>query len=205
MGFGPTTSKAVYVANEGSNGVSIIDGETSEVVAGVTFHVKPFGSGRILCDETGNASPDVLTAPSPTEQYIYVLPGTECIAKPHEGFAFDSWAENLEDNSTQLLNISRPASIWDSFASSVSTFPNDSRSLIMKSFQGNETVEHEAVLTITKFGTFTASFKELPTPIPQEYQLLFVSVLLTSAATLVTAWFSSRGKEKKRNDNDSRG
>jgi YVTN family beta-propeller protein len=40
----------VYVANHGSDNISVIDGASNKVVAGVTFHVDPFNSGRILCD-----------------------------------------------------------------------------------------------------------------------------------------------------------
>ena len=137
-----------------------------------------------------------MTTPSPTAQYFYVYSGAECTAKPNEGFEFVSWAENLTSSATQLINVSRPASIWDSFASSVSNFPNDNRSLIMKILQGNETVEPEAILNITKFGTFTATFKEVPPPVPQEYQILFISIFLTSIASLVTAWFGSRRKRE---------
>src|SRR5215216_5044540 len=82
----------VYVANTGSDSVSVIDESAKKVVAGVTFKVDPFNSGSILCDG--------LTTPSPTEQYIYVYSGVECIAKPNEGFEFVSWEENLEGNST---------------------------------------------------------------------------------------------------------
>ena len=72
VGNGPSdiavneNTNTVYVANAGSQSVSLIDGETNDVVVGATFYVIPFGSGRILCDETGNASPDDLTAPPPS-------------------------------------------------------------------------------------------------------------------------------------------
>ena len=183
-------TNTVYVANSGSDSVTVIDGKANEVVAGVTFHINPFGSGRILCDG--------LNTPSPTEQYTFVYSGDECKATPNEGFEFASWEENLAGNSTQLINVSRPISTWDSHDWAVVTFPQDNASLIAKFLRADELVAPQATLNITKFGTFTAIFRELPPAVPQEYQILFVSVFLTSVASLVIAWFGSRGKEKRR-------
>lgn len=80
----------VYVANSGSNTVSVIDGISNKVVAGITFEIFPFNSGYIECDGLI----------SPISQYFYVWSGAECIAKPNKGFEFVSWEENLKDDSS---------------------------------------------------------------------------------------------------------
>jgi YVTN family beta-propeller protein len=171
----------IYVANEFSNSISVIEDEANEVVAGVTFQVNPFNSGSIQCyDLTTDDDPYDLTPPSPIGQQTYVYSGAECIARPNEGFEFVSWEENLKDNATQPIKISRPASSWDSFVA----------------FLGFQSDEPEARLNIAKFGTFTANFKELPPAIPSEYLLLFVSIFVTSIASLLTAWFGPRRKDK---------
>jgi YVTN family beta-propeller protein len=62
-------TNTVYVVNERSDSVSVIDGTANEVVAGVTFKVNPINSGYIVCDDLTTPSADDLTPPSPIEQY----------------------------------------------------------------------------------------------------------------------------------------
>jgi hypothetical protein len=90
---------------------------------------------------------------------MYVYSGAQCIAKPNEGFEFVSWEENLEGNSTQPIQVSCPAYTWDSFI------------LAVTDFFGDKPDEPEAKLNLTKFGTFTVNFKELPPPVPEEFWL----------------------------------
>jgi DNA-binding beta-propeller fold protein YncE len=40
----------VYVANCGSNTVSIIDGKTNDLVVGLIFNVNPVDSGQVVCN-----------------------------------------------------------------------------------------------------------------------------------------------------------
>jgi YVTN family beta-propeller protein len=183
-------TEIAYVANEGSDSVSVIDYTANELVAGIKFHVNPFNSGYIQCDDTANFSLDDLTAASPTEQLVYVRSGTGCTAKPNEGFEFVSWEENLEGNSTQPISVSRPSSSLDSFL----------EFLHLKSAD-----KPEATLNITKFGTFTANFKELPPEIPHDYQLIVVSAIVGSIVTSIAAafgrglkrWIRSKRKLRK--------
>jgi YVTN family beta-propeller protein len=171
----------VYVANELSGGVSVIDSEANEVLAGVTFQVNPFNSGYILCDN--------LTTPSPVGQYVYVYSGAECIAKPNEGFEFVSWEENLGGNATQHIQVSRDASNWDSFV------------LAVADFFGDKPDEPESKLNVTKFGTFTANFKEAPPPLPQEFWAQMSVVIVTVITGLfipsIVGWFKSKREAKK--------
>jgi YVTN family beta-propeller protein len=157
-------TNTVYVANTDSNSISVIDGTADKVVAGTTFQVKPFNSGYIRCGG--------LTTPSPIGQYIYVYSGEECVAKPNEGFEFFSWEENLGGNSTQLINVSQPASPLDS---------------IMDFFGTPKSEEPEAALSVTKFGTFTANFKELPAPIPPQYLATLFAVV---ASAFIGSWLT---------------
>jgi YVTN family beta-propeller protein len=170
----------VYVANAGSNSVSVIDSAANKVVAGIILHVSPFNSGYIVCDD--------LTTPSPTAQYFYVYSGAECTAKPNGGFEFVSWEENLGGNSTQLIKLSRPASTLDSFLEFLRIKSPD---------------EPEAKLPITKFGTFTANFKELPPPVPQEFWLQSYVLVGTVVAGLsipsIVGWIKSKMDARKLN------
>jgi YVTN family beta-propeller protein len=174
---------AIYVVNRDSDSVSVIDGIANKVVAGVTFHVQPFGSGYILCDE--------LDRPSRTGQYVYVYSGEQCTAKPNDEFEFVSWEENLEGNSTQPIQVSRPASSWDSFV------------LAVADLFGDKPDEPEAKLNITKFGTFTANFKELSPAVPSEYWIplygIIASTIVGWSIPSIIGWTKSKRDVQKLN------
>jgi YVTN family beta-propeller protein len=176
-----------YVANFLSDDISVIDGTASEVVAGITFQVNPFNSGYIVCDDPTTTSPNDLTPPSPIRQYIYVYSGTQCTAKPNPGFEFVSWEENLPGNSTQLLNVSRPASPLASIAG----------------FFGPTPDEPEAKLNVTKFGTFSANFKELPPAFPPEYLIplygIIASTIIGWSIPSIIGWARSKKDVRKLN------
>jgi YVTN family beta-propeller protein len=188
----------VYVVDRASNGVSVIDPATREVVAGVIFSVKPFDSGYIRCDG--------LTAPSTTEQYIYVSSGTQCTAIPNEGFEFTSWEENLGGNSTQLIRISRPAPLLDSIANFMDPDPIAERwdSLLeswgmqpISQFLGLNPYDSKiSTLEVTKFGTFTANFKELPPAFPPEYLIplygIIISTIVGWSIPSIISWAKSK-------------
>jgi YVTN family beta-propeller protein len=163
VGHGPSAvgvdpyTHTVYVANFDDNSVSLIDEESEKVVTGVTFNIDPFNSGHIECDKDKKII-------VPIKQLFYLWAGSECTAKPFQGFEFVSWQENLKGNSTQFLNFSPPSSAWDSILDFFHMRPDNP----------------EAALNITKFGSFTANFKELPPPIPSEFLLgLFSIVAIT--------------------------
>jgi YVTN family beta-propeller protein len=155
----------IYVANH-DNTLSVIDGQTNKLVAKVTFNNEPFNAGHIECDK------DKLIAP--VAQQFYVWSGSECKAKPNQGFEFVSWQENLDGNSTQLIKFSSPSSISDSIIEALD-------------FLHPKPDKQEATLNITKFGSFTANFKALPPPIPAEY----VATLFTVVATaFIGSWLT---------------
>jgi YVTN family beta-propeller protein len=184
-----SNTDTIYVANSGSNTVSVIDGSANEIIAGVTFQVNPFNSGYIVCDDLSTASTDDLTPPSPIGEHIYVYSGAQCIAKPNEGFEFVSWEENSGINSTRPIQVSRSASAWDSFV------------LAVTDFFGDKPDEPEAKLNITKFGTFTANFRELPPPLPPEFWAQMSAVIGTVVTALfipsIVSWFKSKRDAKK--------
>lgn len=164
-------ANTVYVANSGSNTVSVIDGISNKVVAGITFEIFPFNSGYIECDGLI----------SPISQYFYVWSGAECIAKPNKGFEFVSWEENLKDDSSQVITVSQPASTLES----------------IKDFFNIKSDEPEANLNLTKFGTFTANFKELPAPFPSEYWIPLYGLIPGFFIPSIIKWLS--GKRQRRN------
>jgi YVTN family beta-propeller protein len=169
VGHGPSAiginqnTDEVYVANYGSTTLNVIDGNVNKYVAGVIFDVKPFDAGHIECYK------DKVIAP--TAQHFYLWSGSECTAKPNEGFEFVSWQENLGRNSTQLLHVASPTSFFDSVLDILHLRPDIP----------------ESKLNITKFGSFTANFKVLPPPIPTEY----VATLFTVVATaFIGSWLT---------------
>ena len=142
------------MANFGSGTVSLIDSITNKVVAGVKFNVNPINSGYIECNNLK----------TPIGQYLYLYSGDKCTAKASKGFEFQSWQLNLNNNATLLLNTSSSASTWDSFLD-IFNLKKD---------------KPEATISITKFGSFTANFKELPPPLPPEYWATLFGFVVTA-------------------------
>lgn len=70
------TTNTVFVANSGSDSVFVIDYFANKVVAGVKFHVNPFNSGSVECDELSSS----------ISQYFYLWSGPGCKAKPNNGY-----------------------------------------------------------------------------------------------------------------------
>jgi YVTN family beta-propeller protein len=155
------STNAVYVTNRASNTISVIDGISNRVIAGVKFQISPFNSGNIECDGLSSL----------LSQYFYIYSGTNCIAKPYQGFEFVSWERNLNGTSSQVINVSRPASFLDSIAD----------------FLYVKSDEQEAILNVTEFGSFTATFKELPPPLPPEYWATLFGVVVTA---FISSWLS---------------
>jgi YVTN family beta-propeller protein len=171
-------TNTVYVANLKNDTVSLVDGKVNKVVAKLAFEINPFNSGHVECDK------DKLLAP--LSRQLYINSGSQCIAKPNQGFEFVSWQENLNGNSTQLLQVAATPSIWDSILDFFHMKPD----------------KQEATLNITKFGSFTANFKSLPPPVPAEYwTTLFGFVLSTILGTVLIpiflTWRKSKNQVKK--------
>jgi YVTN family beta-propeller protein len=171
-GFGD----AVYVANSDSDSVSVIYPVTNEVVAGVTFNINPFEGGQIICNGLD----------APINRYLYVSSGTECMAKPNNGYEFASWVETFDGNSTRTINASTPA---DSPLAALSdAFSND----------------QAASLTVNRFGNFTAYFKSLPPPVPAAYWASLFTVVVTALVgslliPAVVGWIKSKKQTSRLN------
>jgi hypothetical protein len=123
---------------------------------------------------------------APIAQQFYIWPGTECTAKPYQGFEFVSWQQKLGHNSTQLISLVPPASIVDyilDFGPYFGLHLNHDKA--------------ETKLNITKFGNFTANFRELPPPIPPEYVATLIGVVATAfVGTWLTPALIGRRKIK---------
>jgi YVTN family beta-propeller protein len=163
----------IYVANFDDDTVSVIDEQVYKVVAKIMLNIEPFNSGHIECDKSI----------SPLSQQFYVYSGTECTAKPNHGFEFVSWQENLKGNSTRLLQVASSPSILDSILDFFHMKPD----------------KPEAILNITKFGSFTANFKALPPPVPAEYIATLFTVVITAfigtwLTPTVIAWRKARNQ-----------
>jgi YVTN family beta-propeller protein len=152
----------IYVVNSGEvfphpgtpSTVSVIDGSTDKVAAGVTFNIRPANGGNIWCNNREY----------PTNIYLYVPTGTTCIARPTKDFEFSSWVENLDHNSTIPLNQSAiSASPWNSFLS-----------IFGKPYDASATFD------VNRFGTFTANFKPVPPPVPAEYWIPLYGIIVST-------------------------
>jgi YVTN family beta-propeller protein len=180
-----THTNTIYVANSDDDAVSVIDGVANKVVARVMFNIDPFNSGHIECDN----APYKGTSKAPLKQQLYLYPGTTCTAIPYPDFKFVSWEENLGRNSTQLISLVPHLPFFDSIWDSLVDF-----------FRVNQN-KPEATFNITKFGNFTASFKELPPPIPPEYVATLFTVVATAfigswLTPTVIGWRRSRTQRK---------
>lgn len=166
----------IYVVNSGSHTVSVINGSSSKVAAGVTFNSSPANAGTILCNKKE----------IPTNIYRYLDVGTICIAQPNKDFEFSSWVENLNRNSTLPLNSSTICNTpLDSFLCNLSFRPKNDPS---------------ATFNVTRYGTFTANFKALPPTVPPEYLFLIISVIVTTiigwSIPSIFGWFKARSQLK---------
>ena len=184
VGNGPSAisvnwiTNSTYIAERIDNAVSVIDSKSNKVVTRVMFNVEPFNSGHIECDN--------VKSPSPLLQQFYLYSGAKCTAKPNPGFEFVSWQENLNGNSTQLLQLAPAPSILDSILDLFHMKPD----------------KPEATLNISKFGSFTANFKSLPPPVPPEYIATLFTVVVTAFVgtwliPTVIGWRKSRNQGKK--------
>ena len=95
--------RLIYVGNILSNTVSVINGFSSKVAAGVTFNVNPVGSGTIMCDNQSGTN----QIEYPTNVYIYVDNGTRCTGEGNTNFEFDRWVQNINRNSS--LPVDEPS------------------------------------------------------------------------------------------------
>jgi YVTN family beta-propeller protein len=144
----PTTNK-IYVANSGSDSVSVIDGTINDVVAEVVFNIHPFNAGHIKCDK------DI-----PTNGYVRIRSGTQCKAEANSGFVFSSWSEYLGHNSSKTITTSPISDPWTSLLNAMGLL-NDNSTFIIS------------------YGNFIANFRQAPSPIPPEYLLVIFGFILS--------------------------
>src|SRR5215469_1736202 len=90
----------IYVANSGSNTVSVIHVSAKhigsdkvccfsyKVAAGIILNVNPANSGKIICN---NPVPGSIY---PTNTYLYADAETICTAQPNKDFVFNTWVES---------------------------------------------------------------------------------------------------------------
>jgi hypothetical protein len=74
----------VYIGYAQSGTLSVLDGFHDRVAVGAIFKVNPPDSGVIKCNN----------ATYPTDTYLYVDSGTNCMAQNGKGFEFNTWTES---------------------------------------------------------------------------------------------------------------
>jgi YVTN family beta-propeller protein len=164
---------AAYVSNSGSNTVSLVDPVTNEEIAGMKFDIKPFGAGRIICNELD----------TPVNRFLYVTSGAKCVAKPTTGFEFSSWSQNLPRNTNITVSAAKPSD-WLRYP--------------LTSLNEAFTDDPGATLTVNRFGNFTAYFKALPSPLPPEFTASLITTIVAAlAGSLLIPVALSSYKSKK--------
>jgi len=160
-----------YVSNSDSKGITVIDGASKNVIAGVTFNINPANSGHIICNKIY----------PPINQYFYLWSGTICTAVPNKDFGFNSWVENLNNNSSRTI--------------STSTVDISSLNSLLNLF-GIKQNDAGANLNTTQFGSFTANFKALPPALPPEYLLTLFGIMLGTFVPSVFRWLNNLRQRK---------
>jgi uncharacterized membrane protein len=128
-------------------------------MAGVTFNINPSNSGHITCD-------NIEVTTKQKFGFAYIGAETQCTAVPNKGFQFSSWLEQLGMKSSRTITTSTMS-------------PNPLVDLILGAF-GIHPKDTAANFTVTQFGNFTASFKEVSPPIPPEYWIPLYGVIVSS-------------------------
>ncbi len=178
-------SDIVYLTSENSNSLFAVHGPKNKVAVGIIFNIFPLNSGRIVCGDEKTESP--------INQYLYEEPGITCIAKANSGYEFVGWNENIDSNTTRPLKpcIEESHNLFDPFIEP-----------LQKTLQiYNDT--SKTSFCITQYGTFTASFRELPAPLPTEYWIplygLIISTIIGASIPSIIGWTKTRGDIKKLN------
>ena len=68
--------------------------------------------------------------------------------------------------------------------------------ILINLFKFNKTDEPEAKLKITKFGSFTANFKELPPPLPSEYWIPLYGLIIGFFIPSIIKWLNGWGQRR---------
>lgn len=178
-------SNIIYLTSENSDSLFAIHGPKHKVAVGITFNTFPLNSGRILCGDEKTEYP--------VNQYLYEEPGIICIAKANSGYEFIGWSEKIDSNTTRPLKscVEESHGLFDPVIEP-----------IQKTLQiYNDTAETS--LCITQYGTFTASFRELPAPLPTAYWIplygLIISTIIGASIPSIIGWAKTRGDIKKSN------
>ncbi len=144
----------IYVVNDGSNTVSVIDSKTHNLTITAIFSVSPQNSGHIICTDREIS----------TNVYVRIMPNIKCKAESNNGFQFTNWIENLGLNSSRHITApTTPDNLFTTILNALGISPND----------------NAAVLSVSKYGSYSAVFEKVPPPIPQEYLVGLYTVAAT--------------------------
>ena len=130
----------------------MINSSSNKVSAGVIFDVNPVNSGKVICNNTVY----------PTNTYIYVDSGTNCVAEPNKDFEFNNWVESPLTNRNSSIPL-------------VPANPS-----------------HPENLTVDRYSIFTGNFKPVPPLIPPEYWALIIPVIIGWSIPSIAGWIKRR-------------
>lgn len=173
----------IYLTSEDSDSLFAIHGPKHKIAVGITFNTFPLNAGRILCGEDKTEYP--------INQYLYEVPGITCVAEANSGYEFVSWSENIDSNTTRPLKpcVQESHNFFDPITDPLQKTLNIY----------NDTAETS--FCITQYGTFTATFRELPDPIPPQYWIplygILVSTIIGWSIPSIIGWIKTKTDVRK--------
>ena len=178
----------IYVTNHDVDRILLIEDKINKVILprNIIFNVSPLNSGTITCN-----GEKIVTNQSLLDQEITLPFGTKCIAKANDGFHFSSWVENIKKNAIRTINSSN--------SNLNLPFPFSFGILGLKS------IDETSILTITesRSGIFTANFKEVQPPIPNEYLIplygIIASTIIGWSIPSIIGWIKTKTDIRKLN------
>jgi YVTN family beta-propeller protein len=92
IAINPNTNM-IYVTNQGSKRVSVINGQTNHLSVSVKFSINPEGSGYIVCDTQKVTNPYM---------FYDVNSAHKCCAVSENDFVFTSWSNGRSKSSSNF-------------------------------------------------------------------------------------------------------
>ncbi len=182
LGNGPTdldvdsVNNLLYIVNRDSDTLSVIDGKSNELLIGLKVNLSQPNSGKINCGGTE----------LPINQYIKLKYATFCNAEPNEGFRFTGWKQDSGNNSSRSISMSTSTTFFD----------------VLLKWLGYD-YDNSTKVDLKEYGTFTADFVKVNSPIPTEYWIplygIIVSTIVGMSIPSIMGWIRSKADIRKLN------
>jgi YVTN family beta-propeller protein len=167
----------VYVVNQDSGFVSVIDGKTNKVLVGASFYVTPANSGFVRCNEQ-NLINNHTTYPVNTQ--------LRCKSYANGGFAFSAWSGDFlpldSDNSGTVPQSTISHNLFNFLTSNQNSNPNKNP---------------EAVFQLSHYGNLTANFiQPNQVSLPPEFWTPLYGLIPGFFIPSVISWLNGKRQRK---------